>query len=129
MPTLPLATVRWTSKDLSTAEAEGLDLDLITGVQLSQGLTVGWLTSPRIVRPFTEAIASWEAEAPAGTWLDVGLRAEVDGHWTRWWTMGRWSEELATRTSIAGQEDEDGKVSTDTLVLRRPATALQWRTQ
>jgi hypothetical protein len=77
--------------------------------------------------PFEEVIASWQAVAPAGTQIEIGLRAVVDGRWTRWWTMGCWSGERERRFSVPDQEDDTGRVETDTLVLRRPGSALQWR--
>ena len=75
-------------------------------------------------RPFSQAIVSWEASAPDGTWIEVQIRARVDGRWTRRYVMGVWSES-SMRHSVEAQKDDDGDVATDRLILTRPATALQ----
>jgi Peptidase_C39 like family len=75
---------------------------------------------------FKELIPSWNAETPEGTWIEVRLRARVAGRWTDWYALGSWSRvDQARRHSIAGQDDADGQVLTDTLALRAPAQAYQ----
>jgi hypothetical protein len=67
----------------------------------------------------TELVASWTAAAPAGTWLQVEMRAHTStGHDTKWYVMGRWAEGDGDihRTSVNGQRDADGTVFTDTFV-------------
>lgn len=67
----------------------------------------------------TELVASWTADAPQGTWLQVEMRAHTStGHDTKWYVMGRWAEgdEDIHRTSVNGQRDADGTVFTDTFV-------------
>jgi hypothetical protein len=67
----------------------------------------------------TELVASWTAAAPAGTWLQVEMRAHTStGHDTKWYVMGRWAEDDGDihRTSVDGQRDADGTVFTDTFV-------------
>ena len=78
---------------------------------------------------FSSAIASWNALAPAGSWIEVALRARVGDRWTSWYEMGHWSESLDGdhRTSLNGQHDGDGRVDTDTLVLAHTADAIQLR--
>lgn len=82
-----------------------------------------------VVRPgfgAREAIPSWNAATPAGTWVDVGLRALADGRWTRWYELGSWSSrDPARRHSAAGQRNARGRVATDTLVLARAADGFQ----
>jgi hypothetical protein len=81
-------------------------------------------TSPvhRVGFGATELVASWTAAAPAGTWLQVEMRAHTstgrDTHWTKWYVMGRWAEGDGdiNRTSVNGQRDADGTVFTDTFV-------------
>lgn len=95
---------------------------------------VGTATSP--VMPagfgFAEAIPSWNADTPAGTWIEAQLRATVGTRWTTWYNLGVWAADDATvaRHSVDGQRDADGAVAVDTLVLDRtkpPATAFQLR--
>lgn len=125
-----------------------LTLDLATP---ASGQTVEGLTSPpgpsglalsparETSAPFQELIASWNAETPPGAWIEVRLRARLDGdgspdgptgeggRWTRWYDLGVWSTASGPerRQSVRGQRDDDGHVSTDTLVLAAPARAYQ----
>ncbi len=66
---------------------------------------------------------------PQGACLQVEVRACYLEHSTKFYTMGLWSLDPARhpRESVAGQQDADGEVSTDTLLLKRPATELQVR--
>src|SRR5579859_2597950 len=78
---------------------------------------------------FNQLIVSWNADAPAGTFLTVEARAMEPDHQTRFYTLGRWTPDNAVfpRTSVHGQADADGKVATDTLMLNQPAQAVQIR--
>lgn len=79
--------------------------------------------------PFVEAIPSWTAATPDGTWIEVLLRAADGGDWTGWYNLGVWSSGSATvrRHSVSGQDDGAAEVRTDTLRLRSPGTAVQMR--
>ena len=97
--------------------------------------------------PAHQAIASWNAATPEGTWLEALLRARLGDagggeRWTRWYSLGVWasaaslgagpgpSGEGVERHSVAGQRDADGDVAVDTLELdeaRPGATAVQLR--
>ena len=105
-----------------------------TGLQRFQDVA-GWhvsdageLVSPETdaAFPFTHAIASWNAETPAGSTLETELRARVGDRWTRWFALGVWASD-DDRHSVAGQRDADGAVEVDTLVLGEQATAYQLR--
>jgi len=91
------------------------------------GFFVGEAVSPEAESPFgfSEVIPSWNADTPRETWIEVQLRAKIDGRWTRWYNMGVWSADRATirRHSVGGQGDDDGNVFTDTLALRDGKTA------
>ncbi|NWJ96184.1 MAG: peptidase C39 family protein [Chloroflexi bacterium] len=78
---------------------------------------------------FDNAVVSWNAETPAGTWVALKLRALIGNHWTREYVLGVWASEEGTvkRHSVDGQTDGDGKVQTDTLVLNNRASAFQLR--
>ncbi|AXG76833.1 peptidase C39 family protein [Streptomyces paludis] len=72
--------------------------------------------------PATELIASWNATAPAGTWLQIELRGRyADGTDTPWYVMGRWTaadgDGDIRRTSVDGQGDGRSGVWTDTLAV------------
>ncbi|RLU82265.1 hypothetical protein CTZ27_30395 [Streptomyces griseocarneus] len=81
----------------------------------------------RLRRPASEVVASWNAHAPAGTWLQVELHGTyTDGGETPWYVMGRWTAGDAAgdirRTSVDGQKDGRSSVSTDTLAVDDPAS-------
>ncbi len=73
---------------------------------------VGEATSPREEPTFgfSEAIASWNAATPAGTWIETLIRAEIAGRWTKWYNLGVWASDKSTveRHSVNGQSDADG---------------------
>ncbi|WP_241999947.1 peptidase C39 family protein [Streptomyces klenkii] len=80
--------------------------------------------------PASEVIASWNAHAPAGTWLQTEVRGRYsDGTRTPWYVMGRWTAGDGPgdirRTSVDGQGDGRSSVNTDTLAVGKPATGLR----
>lgn len=86
----------------------------------------GW-TSPEHVcaLPATEAVPSWNAHTPPGTWLRVELRARCDdGSTTGWYRMGDWAggDQDIRRATLDGQQDANTRVWTDTLTVRDPAS-------
>jgi hypothetical protein len=95
---------------------------------------VGSATSPVIATGFgvTQAIPSWNAVTPPGTWTEAQVRAQIGSRWTTWYNLGVWAADTGTveRHSVNGQTDADGTVSVDTLILDKskpPASALQYR--
>ena len=68
---------------------------------------------------FREAISSWEAETPTGTWVETQIRARISGVWTKWYNLGIWAATTSTvrRHSVASQGDTNGYVGIDTLVI------------
>ncbi|MFK0293932.1 peptidase C39 family protein [Streptomyces sp. NPDC090442] len=85
----------------------------------------------RLPVPATEAVASWNAHTPPGTWIAVELRATYsDGGHTPWYVMGRWTagdgDADIRRTSVDDQKDGRSAVSTDTLALDDPTTGLRF---
>ncbi|MEU1498648.1 peptidase C39 family protein [Streptomyces sp. NPDC005732] len=98
------------------------------------GRTATWeyatWTSPvhRLTVPATEAIASWNARTPAGTWLQVELTGTYsDGTATPWYVMGRWAsgDQDIRRTSVDGQKDGRSSVWTDTFAIDDAASGLR----
>jgi hypothetical protein len=94
---------------------------------------VGEAVSPETATAFgfTEAIASWSADTPTGTWIETLIRARVGGAWTKFYNLGIWASgsETIARHSVNLQGDANGFVAVDTLVLSGkkapPATAYQ----
>ncbi len=79
---------------------------------------------------FHQAIASWNATTPPGTWIETYLRGRTEDRWTAWYSLGVWAADGATveRHSVDGQHDADGLVAVDTLQLDSrgaPAEAFQ----
>ncbi|KUJ69589.1 hypothetical protein ACZ90_09605 [Streptomyces albus subsp. albus] len=100
------------------------------------GTTTSWeyatWTSP-VVTPDTpagEAIVSWNARTPVGTWLQVELQGGyTDGTDTPWYVMGRWASDdgpqSIRRTSLDGQKDGKSAVWTDTFAIDDLAGGLR----
>ncbi|MEJ7569600.1 MAG: peptidase C39 family protein [Gaiellaceae bacterium] len=96
---------------------------------------VGEATSAEIAAaPFTEAIPSWNAVTPNGSWVEMQIRAHVGDHWTKWYTAGPWASGTTAleRHSVNLQADGvDGTFAVDTLILNGkkapPADAYQLR--
>ncbi|MEE1751473.1 peptidase C39 family protein [Streptomyces sp. SP18CS02] len=100
------------------------------------GTTATWeyatWTSPRHTStvPATEAIASWNAQTPAGTWIAVELSGRYsDGTDTPWYVLGRWAsgdgDTDIRRTSVDGQGDGRSSVRTDTFSIDDAASGLR----
>ncbi|MFG2967491.1 MULTISPECIES: peptidase C39 family protein [unclassified Streptomyces] len=78
--------------------------------------------------PATETIASWNADTPAGTWIQVELHGTYsDGTQTPWYVMGRWAagDQDIKRTSVDGQSDGKSTVWTDTFAIDDATTGLR----
>jgi hypothetical protein len=89
-----------------------------------------WLSPPfKTETPWNELVVSWDADAPAGTWLKLEASATLPDHATQFYVMGLWTRdnEPFPRASVSGQQDRDGDVKVDTLTLFQSATAAQVR--
>ncbi|MEU5109002.1 peptidase C39 family protein [Streptomyces sp. NPDC021354] len=100
------------------------------------GITASWeyatWTSPAhtLATPATEAIVSWNARTPAGTWILAELKGTyTDGTDTPWYVMGRWASgdgaESIRRTSVDDQSDGKSSVWTDTFSVDDAASGLR----
>ena len=76
---------------------------------------------------FDNVVPSFDVLTPPGTWVRLTLAARVEGRWTKDYDFGAWTLEPGpvTRHSAQSQEDEHGRVLTDTLVLEHRADALR----
>jgi hypothetical protein len=81
---------------------------------------VGEAISPEISTPFNykQAIISWNASTPAGSWLEVQLRAKYGTRWSKWYVLGIWAADTSTitRHSVKEQKDSDASVGDDTFI-------------
>jgi len=100
------------------------------------GVTKTWAygtwTGPvtRVGFDASELIASWNAETPAGTWLQVEMQGTYNtGNTTPWYVMGRWASGDADirRTSVNRQGDPWSSVWTDTFSIDDVATGVLLR--
>ncbi|WP_055587502.1 C39 family peptidase [Peterkaempfera griseoplana] len=98
------------------------------------GTTADWeyatWTSPehRLGFGASELVASWNADTPPGTWIEVELQGTYsDGGTTPWYVMGRWAAGDADirRTSVDGQSDSRSDISTDTFEISDKASGLR----
>ena len=100
-----------------------------TRSQNMEGQTV--LLSPVVKSriPWNQLVVSWNAKVPSGTFLKVEASAISSGVQTKFYNLGNWSLEnkMLPRASVRGQNDADGSVDTDTLVLHGLADAAQIR--
>jgi hypothetical protein len=81
------------------------------------GLTRTWTSRVRTV-PFgaTAVVASWHADTPGGSWLEVAVQGRVgDGDWSQWLVLARWadSDDTLSPTSVPGQKLEEVLVDAD----------------
>ncbi|MFC0007872.1 C39 family peptidase [Micromonospora siamensis] len=92
----------------------------------------GTWTSPLTQVGFgaTELVASWNADTPAGTWLQVEVQGTyTTGSRTPWYVLGRWAsgDTDIKRTSVDKQGDKTSSVWTDTLAVDDPAAGVLLR--
>jgi hypothetical protein len=90
------------------------------------GATRGWeyatWTSPERQIGFdaTELVASWNAQTPPGTWIQVELHGTYNtGGQTPWYVMGRWAsgDQDIKRATLDGQGDPWSTIWTDTFSI------------
>jgi hypothetical protein len=92
----------------------------------------GRWTSPW-VRPgfrLTEAVASWDATTPRGTWISVQMRGRTPaGRRSSWDSLGNWAshERRFHRRTRGRQTDDVTEVAADTLRTRAGATLARWQ--
>jgi|ERR1051326_6067339 hypothetical protein len=76
-----------------------------------------------------ELVVSWNAQMTSNSWLKVEARPFHGDTPAKFYNMGEWSSDraLTPRRCALHEKDEDGDVSTDTLILKRPADKVQLR--
>lgn len=111
----------------ATAEAFGKgtlkDVEIVSdagdgAVRLTQGKTEGTWTSPEMDVPaFEYMVASWSADTPEGTYVEIQARAYVDMHktWTQWQSWGQWGTTI--KRASANTSGERAMVNTDTMII------------
>jgi len=80
--------------------------------------TSGWVAPGQ---SFTQLVPSWSARTPAGSWIQVLVRArDTAGRASAFKDLGRWSsgDRLFRRTSAGAQADAVARAATDTLLAQ-----------
>ena len=116
--------------DLAKATFSGTQLEAQgVRVTLKAGLSTGTFETAPINAPaFDTAVVSWNAITPRGSSLKLEVRARIGSRWTRYYPLALWStQSQQSRRSFANTADADGRINTDTLELKRRASALQVR--
>ncbi len=88
--------------------------------------------SPEITPGFsyTELVGSWNADTPAGTWIQLSVTGLADdGTRSKSYILGRWAEgdDTIHRTSVPAQGDDLATVAIDTLVARTGRSLTSWQ--
>ncbi|MBI3967725.1 MAG: peptidase C39 family protein [Chloroflexi bacterium] len=96
------------------------------GLTVAEGAATGSLTSVAYSSafPFDEVVPSWQVDTAGGSEIKVEVRALLQPGWTGWYTLGFWGDNARSQR---GQDDANARVAIDTLKLRQPATAVQYR--
>ncbi len=110
------------------ATLEHVQLGTGTGlkVKLEKNAKSGSLETGIIPVNADTAIASWNALTPDNTYLEVEIRAQIGTRWTGYYKIARWNN-AGEKYSFAIPANADGRISTDTLKLKKTAQALQLR--
>lgn len=110
-----------TAEDFAAGTLENVVTDESIGngaIVLKEGESEGTYTSEVLgTAPFEYMVASWGADTPTGTWIDVSARAYVDMKkgWTEWLSWGKWSDSVK-RGSVSGECDL-AYMDTDTFTI------------
>lgn len=110
-----------TAEDFAAGTLENVVTDESIGngaIVLKEGESEGTYTSEVLgTAPFEYMVASWGADTPKGTWIDVSARAYVDMKkgWTEWLSWGKWSDSVK-RGSVSGECDL-AYMDTDTFTI------------
>lgn len=119
--------VHRTPLDVSGAKTQGvLRLPLAAGLFQTQG-PWGLIESPILQSPvvFDDLVGSWNASLPKAAVLKMEAQVLTESGWSAWYALGEASgPELSSPLS---QEDETGLVDTDTLKLKKKASAFRYR--
>lgn len=110
-----------TAEDFAAGTLENVVTDESIGngaIVLKEGESEGTYTSEVLgTAPFEYMVASWGADTPTGTWIEVSARAYVDMKkgWTEWLSWGKWSDSVK-RGSVSGECDL-AYMDTDTFTI------------
>ncbi len=115
--------IRFTTADAwNGGTLENLEVTTEVGdgaLRLAAGQTDGTWTSAELDVPaFEYMVASWSADTPEGTWVEIKARAYVDMYdqWSGWLSWGKWSPYI--KRGSANTTEDLAKVDTDIFTIR-----------
>jgi hypothetical protein len=89
------------------------------------------LLSPEVKSriPWNQLVVSWNTSGPSDPYLKVEAAAISDIRKTKFYTIANWSPDnhAFPRASVSEQQDTNGTVDTDTLILKHTADSVQLR--
>lgn len=131
---MPIDYHAWNSvHDFRSGQFDNVRLSKHRGqaaLALRHGQTSGTWVSEAFETPteMSKIVTSWKADTPKGTWIETDLSVKVNGEWSDWFTMGKWTlGDTIQRTTVAGQENEFGAVYQDTYFANDGQTASAYR--
>jgi hypothetical protein len=74
-----------------------------------------------------DLVLSWTARTFADGVIRFEVAAQTPTGWTKFYSMGDWSETVMLRRSLNDQKDADGDVETDTWLLTHPTRRFRLR--
>lgn len=88
------------------------------GLVLSGGSKGVFTSGTLSVKPFQQMIASWNADTPAGTRVEIFARCYVDSNkkWSGWRSWGKWSQSIGRACADGG--DSLVQMDTDTFQIK-----------
>lgn len=102
----------------------------LNGLNQFEQSSEGHFISPKIHAGISwdQLIVSWNFVGPDDAGLIIEARVQLSDHESNWYTLGKWTKAAGdTRESVKEQKDIDGRVDTDTLILKQPAKSVQLR--
>lgn len=109
--------------------AVGTILNESLEIELAEGASEGTYTSPvMLADSFRELVASWNADTPEGSEIELAVQVWIDGQWSPWLSYGKWAS-YQNKGSIAGQSGNYANMAIDVveIVMGKEAEAFQYR--
>ncbi|MCO7124454.1 C39 family peptidase [Sporolactobacillus shoreicorticis] len=121
------------AKDFTAGTRQNITIDhrlgdgVITLKKSRRYATEGTFVSPEMsTEPFEYLIASWNSDTPAGTYVEIQVRAHISHYntdnqlvkdWSTWRSWGKWGTNIA-RASVSDLSDPLAYVDVDTFTVR-----------
>lgn len=114
--------------DFLAGTAENTKLNEDKDIVLEDGALEGKYTSPLLTPAvFRELVATWNADTPAGTEVELSVQVRIDGEWSPWLSYGKWAS-YGNQGSIASQSGNYADMAIDVveIVMGREADAFKY---